>query len=117
MKNATQIKNQKFERRRERTRAKISGTAERPRLSIFKSHKYIYTQLIDDTKGVTLAAADSREVKSKVPADKAKDTGLHLAKKALAAKIKKVVFDRGGYIYAGKIKLVAEGAREGGLEF
>lgn len=116
MKNATQIKNEKFERRRKRVRAKIAGTSERPRLSVFKSHKYIYAQLIDDDKGQTLLAFNSRELKGKMPTDRAKEVGVELAKKALAAKIKKVVFDRGGYLYVGKIRLVAEGAREGGLE-
>ncbi|MBU6426765.1 50S ribosomal protein L18 [Patescibacteria group bacterium] len=117
MKNALQIKNQKFERRRKRIRAKISGTKERPRLSIFKSHKYVYVQLVDDDNGCTLAAFNSRKVKGKTPAERAKEVGLGLAKEALAVKIKRAVFDKGGYLYAGKIKLVAEGAREGGLEF
>lgn len=98
-------------------RAKISGTAERPRLSVFKSHKTIYAQIIDDAKGFTLASFSSKGAKSKTPSEKAKEVGLGVAKVALAAKIKKVVFDRGGYLYAGKIKAVAEGAREGGLEF
>lgn len=117
MKNANQIQNEKFDRRHKRVRAKISGTAERPRLSIFKSHKYAYAQVIDDDKGETLASFDSRKAKGKTPADRAKEVGRGIAKAALLAKIKKVVFDRSGYLYAGKIKLVAEGAREGGLEF
>lgn len=117
MKSIIKTQNKKFARRHARVRAKISGTAERPRLSIFKSHRYIYAQVIDDTKGNTLAAFSSKDAKGSRPADRAKEVGLGLAKKAVAAKIKKVVFDRGGYLYAGKIKLVAEGAREGGLEF
>jgi large subunit ribosomal protein L18 len=107
-----------FARRKARTRAKISGTPERPRLSVFKSHRYIYAQIIDDTKGHTLAAADSVGLKGKkTPVEKAKDVGADIAKKAKAAKITKVVFDRGGYMYTGKIKMVADAAREGGLEF
>ena len=106
-----------FARRKARIRAKISGTPERPRLAIFKSHKYIYAQIIDDTKGFTLVAADSREAAGKTPIDRAKEVGVGIAKKAIAAKITKVVFDRGGYLYAGKIKVVADAAREGGLIF
>ncbi|MCL5782090.1 MAG: 50S ribosomal protein L18, partial [Patescibacteria group bacterium] len=106
MKNAIQEKNKKFERRRMRVRAKISGTAERPRLSVFKSHRYIYAQLIDDVKGNTLVSFDSKKIKAATPADRAKEVGLGLAKKALAAKIKKAVFDKAGYLYTGKIKLV-----------
>ncbi len=117
MKNAKQEKNRKFARRHARVRAKISGTAERPRLSIFKSHKYTYAQLIDDDKGITLVSCNSREAKGKLPTERAREVGVGIAKKAIAAKIKKVVFDRGGYLYAGKVKLIAEGAREGGLEF
>ncbi|MFA6404990.1 MAG: 50S ribosomal protein L18 [Candidatus Paceibacterota bacterium] len=117
MKSALEIKNQKFERRHSRVRAKISGTKDRPRLSVFKSHKYIYAQIIDDDKGNTLVSFNSREAKGKVPREKAKEVGIGIAKKALAAKIKEVVFDKGGYLYAGKIKAVAEGAREGGLKF
>lgn len=117
MKNTIQVKSEKFERRRSRVRAKIYGTTEKPRLSVFKSHKYIYAQIIDDAKGHTVASFDSRQAKGKTPADKAKEVGVGIAKKAITKKIKKVVFDRGGYQYAGKIRAVAEGAREGGLEF
>lgn len=117
MKSILQKNNEKFDRRHARVRAKISGTTERPRLSVFKSHTAIYAQIIDDTKGHTLVAFDSRKSKAKAPAEKAKEVGVAIAKAALAAKIKKVVFDRGGYLYAGKIKAVADGAREGGLEF
>ena len=117
MKSIIKTQNKKFARRHARVRAKISGTSERPRLSIFKSHKYLYAQIIDDTNGNTLVAFTSKEVKGKTPSDRAKEVGLGLAKKAVAAKITKIVFDRGGYLYAGKIKLVAEGAREGGLQF
>ena len=117
MSNILKTKNETFARRRARVRAKVSGTGERPRLSIFKSHRYLYAQIIDDTKGHTLASYDSKKVKAKSPSEKAKEVGLGIAKVAGAAKIKKVVFDKGGYLYAGKIKIVADGAREGGLEF
>lgn len=117
MKSAITINNEKFERRRKRVRAKISGTAERPRLSVFKSHKFMYAQLIDDEKGYTLASISSKGLKGKTMAERAAKVGEGIARKAIAVKIKKVVFDRGGYLYAGKIKAVAEGARKGGLEF
>lgn len=112
-----QKQQQIFARRKARIRAKISGTSERPRLAIFKSHKYIYAQVIDDTKGNTIAAADTRKISGKTPLERAKALGLEIAKKAKDAKVGKVVFDRGGYLYAGKIKIVADSAREGGLEF
>jgi large subunit ribosomal protein L18 len=115
--NTLQKKQAVFARRRTRIRAKISGTAERPRLAVFKSHKYIYAQIINDDKGHTLAAADSRSLKAKTPVEAAKLVGMEIAKKAKAAKIGKVVFDRGGFLYTGKIKMVADSAREGGLEF
>lgn len=107
----------KMERRAKRIRAKIHGTEERPRLAVFKSHKYLYAQIINDDKGHTLVSHDTRVSKSKTPVDRAKELGIEIAKKAKAAKITKVVFDRGGYLYTGKIKMVADSAREGGLEF
>ncbi len=100
------------DRRRTRIRAKIKGTAERPRLSIFRSNKHIYAQLIDDVKGETLAADLGG---AGVPA--ATEVGKDLAKKSLKLGIKKVVFDRGGYKYHGRVKALAESAREGGLQF
>jgi large subunit ribosomal protein L18 len=106
-----------FARRKTRIRAKISGTTERPRLAIFKSHKYIYAQVIDDTQGRTLVSTDSRKVGGKTPVERADAVGVDIAKKAIAAKITKVVFDRAGYLYAGKIRTVADAARKGGLEF
>ncbi|MFA6294820.1 MAG: 50S ribosomal protein L18 [Candidatus Paceibacterota bacterium] len=106
-----------FARRKARVRAKIHGTAERPRLAVFKSHKYIYAQIINDDKGHTLVAVDTRKMKGLKPVECAKEVGLEIAKKAKAAKITKVVFDRAGYLYTGKIKMVALSAREGGLEF
>jgi|SRR3989344_3908849 len=110
------IKNEKRERRHRRIRSKVKGSKERPRLSVFKSHKYVYAQLIDDEKGVTVESLSTRGMKGKM-AEKAKTLGLELAKKAKHKKIQKVVFDRSGYIYTGRVKALAEGAREGGLEF
>jgi large subunit ribosomal protein L18 len=106
---------------RYRIRKKIEGTAAKPRLSVFRSNADIYCQLIDDVNGVTLAAASSREADieaQKVPKiDKAKLAGESVAKKALALNITTCVFDRGGNLYHGRIKAVAEGARAGGLQF
>jgi large subunit ribosomal protein L18 len=101
-------------------RKKISGTADRPRLSVFKSNTAIYAQLIDDVAGLTLAAASSKELDSKVKnatIDLAKNVGQKLAEKAVANGISMVVFDRSGYVYHGKVKALADGAREGGLKF
>ena len=104
-------------KRHERLRLRISGSAERPRLSVFRSAKYIYAQVIDDTTGRTLAAASSRETDlggdSKV--DAARSVGRALAERAKAAGVSAVVLDRGGYQYHGRVRSLAEGAREGGL--
>ncbi|MBP5999413.1 MAG: 50S ribosomal protein L18 [Sediminibacterium sp.] len=106
---------------RYRIRKKVQGTAAKPRLSVFRSNADIYCQLIDDVNGVTLAASSSREKDieaQKVPKiDKAKLAGQSVAKKALALNITTCVFDRGGNLYHGRIKAVADGAREGGLQF
>lgn len=112
-------KNHQKEARARRTRAKISGTSESPRLSVFRSLKNISVQAIDDVTGKTLAAADLRELgkKAKNTVDGAKSVGLLVAEKCLKSGIKKVVFDRGSSLYHGKVKALAEGAREGGLEF
>ena len=108
-------------RRQLRVRKKVAGTAERPRLTVFRSLKHIYAQLVDDQAGVTLlAVADSSEGITADGAGKVgrgKAVGKLLAEKAKAAGIGKVVFDRAGYRYHGRVKAVAEGAREGGLEF
>jgi len=107
-------------RRHERVRTKISGTAERPRLCVFRSNKNIAVQVIDDVAGNTLVAASTldKEVKTKASnIEAAKEVGELIAKRAIKAGIKNVVFDRGGYIYHGKIKALAEAAREAGLEF
>ncbi len=112
------IKLQRRLRIRRGIRNKISGTSDRPRLSIFKSNRGIYAQLIDDTIGNTIVASSSSEIGKKiVNIDISKEVGKKLAEKASASKIVSVVFDRGGYPFHGKIKALAEGAREGGLKF
>lgn len=108
---------QKRKKRHNRVRAKVAGTIERPRLSVFKSNKDVYVQLIDDVKGVTLAAANSLKIKDKPLSEKAKLIGLEIAKIAKTKDISKIVFDRSGYLYTGLIKTLADSAREGGLEF
>jgi large subunit ribosomal protein L18 len=113
----SKVKIEKRIRRRKRIRAKVFGTAKKPRLSVFKSNKYLSAQLIDDEKGTTLVSESSVKAKGKNNTEKSKSTGLELAKKAKVKKITDVVFDRGGYIYTGKVKALAEGAREGGLKF
>ena len=105
---------------RYRIRKKVSGTSQKPRLSVFRSNKEIYAQIIDDTTGITIAASNSRgkDVESKGnKVEIAKLVGLSLASKAKSKGIEKVVFDRGGYLYHGRVKAIAEGAREGGLNF
>ncbi len=112
----------KFERRRRhiRVRTKISGTAECPRLCVYRSNTNVYAQIIDDVKGVTLVSASTldKEVKTKHSnKEAAKEVGALIAKRALAKKIDTVVYDRGGYIYHGVVKELAEAAREAGLKF
>ena len=107
-------------RRHARVRRKISGTAECPRLSVFRSNSNLYVQVIDDTKGITLVQASTldKEVKTKHSnKEAAREVGALIAKRALEKNIKTVVFDRGGYIYHGVVKELADAAREGGLEF
>jgi len=103
--------------RRKRIRAKISGTTDAPRLSIFRSNKYIYGQIIDDTTSHTLVSICGIAKAKQKKTDISRELGKELAKKAIAQKIKKIVFDRGGYQYKGRVKAFAEGAREGGLQF
>ena len=108
------------ERRHRRVRTKISGTAECPRLCVFRSNTNVYAQVIDDTKGVTLVQASTldKEVKTKHSnKEAAKEVGTLVAKRALEKNIKTVVYDRGGYVYHGVVKELAEAAREAGLEF
>ena len=114
------IKNKKIAqraRRHGRVRSRIVGTQERPRLSVFRSNKYIYAQLIDDEKGVTLAAASDLAAKKGTKVERAKEVGAALAKEAKGKKVTSIVFDRGGFLYTGRVKALAEGAREGGLTF
>lgn len=116
-------KGKEFQRSRakRRIRAKVSGTKDCPRLSVFRSNKQIYAQLIDDATGHTLVSASSQdtEIASKEVAkiEKAKLVGQLIAERAKEAEIESIVFDRGGYIYHGRVKSLAEGAREGGLKF
>lgn len=101
-------------------RKKISGTPEKPRLSVYRSNKAIYAQIIDDVKGVTVVSASSIEVSKEaktVNIEIAKEVGKNVAKKAIDQGLSIVVFDRNGYLYHGKVKALAEGAREGGLKF
>lgn len=112
--------NQARVKRHARVRAKISGTAQRPRLDVFRSNCHIYAQLIDDVNGVTLAAAGSNEKDFGVSGgncEGARKVGQLIAERAAAKGITEVVFDRGGYVYHGRVKELAEGAREGGLKF
>ena len=105
-------------KRHEKIRRTLSGTSETPRLCVFRSNNAIYAQLIDDVKGVTLASSSSLELKSKNNnLEAASAVGKDIATKAKKAKIKTVVFDRGGYLYHGRVKALAEAARENGLEF
>ncbi|MDO8572901.1 MAG: 50S ribosomal protein L18 [bacterium] len=114
---SSNIKTAKRDRRRKRIRAKISGTLTLPRLSVFRSNKFIYAQLIDDEKSKTLMSASDHSVKGKTKMERAKKTGTTLAEEAKKKHITKVVFDRGGFSYAGRVRALAEGAREGGLVF
>jgi large subunit ribosomal protein L18 len=121
MKDLNKIKLEKKARRHNRTRSKISGTTKRPRLSVFRSNAYIFLQLIDDQKGVTLASVKDTEVKNYKKIEgkvkKAHEAGKMIAEKAKKAGIEEVVFDKSSYKYHGRVKAVAEGAREGGLKF
>jgi len=114
-------KNSRRDKIRKRIRGVVSGTSTRPRLSVYRSNKDIYAQLIDDSKGITLAAASSREAGINEVKDnkvaKATLVGKKIAELAKGAGIESVVFDRGGYLYHGRVKSLAEGAREGGLQF
>lgn len=108
------------ERRHKRIRNKISGTAERPRLCVFRSNKNLYAQIIDDSNGVTLVSASTLDSDAKIKhsnKEAANELGILIAKKAIEKNINKVVYDRGGYIYHGVVKELAESARKAGLEF
>lgn len=113
------MKKNRLQKKR-RIRAKITGTKERPRFSVFRSNKSIYAQLIDDEKGVTLVGVSENQLGKEKPEkkiDKSKALGLLIAKLAISKKIKNVVFDRSGYAYHGRVKEIAQAAREGGLKF
>ncbi|MGN0192113.1 MAG: 50S ribosomal protein L18 [Candidatus Gastranaerophilaceae bacterium] len=119
----TENRKAKAQKRHRRIRVKLSGTTECPRLAVYRSSKHIYAQVIDDVKGVTLAAASSadKELKAKLAhggnIEAAKVVGETLAKRALKASVKDVVFDRGGFLYHGRVQALADAAREGGLNF
>jgi len=118
MKNIEKTKRENRIKRHRKVRTKVFGSAIIPRLNIYRSNKSLFIQLIDDKAGITLASVNDKEIKSgKTKIEKAKEAGKLIAEKAKKADIKKVVFDRGGYKYHGRIKAVADGAREGGLEF
>jgi len=108
------------ERRKLRVKKKVFGTSDRPRLSVFRSNKYSYGQIIDDSKGKTLVGLSLKDIrnmhKSKTKRDASLELGKKIAEKALKKKIKKVIFDRSGYRYHGRVEQIADGAREGGLE-
>lgn len=103
--------------RHARIRAKVSGTEARPRLAVFRSNKFLYTQLINDETATTIAAADTRTSKAKTPAERAVELGTTIAAAAKKAGVEAVVFDRGGFQYAGSIKAFADSARAAGLQF
>ena len=110
-------KSQRRNKIKSRVRKKIFGTAETPRLSVFRSNKAIYAQIIDDTKGITLLSASSKGMTEGTKTEQAMAVGKKLGEQAAANGIQQVVFDRNGYLYHGRVKGLAEGAREGGLTF
>ena len=116
---SVQTKPAKRLRRRRRVRAKVTGTAERPRISVFRSNRGVFAQLIDDSSGRTLAAVNwtEAELRGLSRAEQPKRVGELLAERAKSAGVTQVIFDRGGYQYHGRVKALAEGAREGGLIF
>ena len=115
------VKTARRQKIRYNIRKKISGTTQKPRLSVFRSNSDIYVQLIDDTNGATIAASSTKDKDIKAQtgtkSDKSKLVGAAIARKAVDLGVKEVVFDRGGYLYHGRVKSVADGAREGGLQF
>ena len=113
------MKNKKLQRKI-RVRSRVQGTSARPRLSVYRSNKFIYAQLINDDKAETVLGVSEKNLGKNIKgqkSDKAKELGIFLAKMAISKKIKAVVFDRGSYAYHGRIKQVAQGAREGGVKF
>lgn len=115
-----QVKNKKTSKRlriHQKVRAKVSGTEKIPRLSVFRSSRFIYAQLIDDVKCRTIVSSSDMAIKKGNKTEHAKQVGMKLAELAKEKKISKIVFDRGGFSYAGRVKALADGAREGGLKF
>lgn len=110
-------KQQQRKRRHARIRSRVKGTAEMPRLAVFRSNTSIYAQLIDDSQAITIGAASDIKDNAGTKTERAKKVGAEIAKIAKSKNISKVVFDRGGFMYTGRVAAVAEGAREGGLEF
>ena len=117
--NRTQKKTQRRSRIKKGIRKRVAGTAERPRLTVYRSNREIYAQIIDDERGVTLASASSRtfDKGGMTPVAQAAEVGKAVAQAAQGANVNQVVFDRNGYLYHGRVKALAEGAREGGLNF
>lgn len=115
--NKEKVKLQKRDRRRDKIRSRVNGTAVCPRLSVFRSNKGVFLQIINDEEGKTIVSVDSNEVKATGDASQSFEAGKLLAKKAVEKKIDEVVFDRGGYKFHGRVKDVADGARDGGLKF
>lgn len=114
----TNIKSEKRARLHKKIRSRVSGTAERPRLAVFRSNRYMYAQLIDDVRGVTLASASDISLNDKITkVERAKTVGKKLADEAKKNKITTVVFDRGGFSYRGRVQALADAAREAGLNF
>lgn len=120
---AKKDKNEDRRARHERVRKNVSGTSQKPRLNVYRSLNHIYAQVIDDVKGATLCSASTLDkeiaklINDKNKTEAAKVVGAEVAKKAIAAGVKEVVFDRGGYIYTGRVAALAQGARDGGLNF
>ncbi|MCA9274238.1 MAG: 50S ribosomal protein L18 [Phycisphaerales bacterium] len=119
--NKNKLKAKRHWRRRKNARKTLSGTADQPRLAVYRSLNHVYAQVIDDLEGNTIASASTRDKGVSLGktgnSDAAKEVGKKLAEKALAKGVKRVVFDRGGFQYHGRVKALAEGAREGGLQF
>ncbi len=116
---STATREQQRLKRRRRVRAKVHGTGERPRVSVFRSNRGVFAQLIDDDTGRTVASVSWTEpdLRSLAPLEQARRAGMALAERAKQAQVQRAVFDRGGYRYHGRVKALADGAREGGLEF
>jgi large subunit ribosomal protein L18 len=110
-------KQQRRNKIKARIRGRINGTAQRPRMTVFRSNKQIYVQLVDDLKGVTLAAASSKGIAEGTKSEIAAKVGEDIAAKAIAAGVTEVVFDRNGYLFHGRVKSLADAARKGGLKF